>query len=110
MSIELTPVAAAEVLKVMEAQDLDADNTYLRVLIKSGGCSGMNYALAFDEKFDKLVDAIYPQNGVNVVTQKKFAPFLDGSEVNFLDGPMGRGFLVDNPTFPASAGCAGCHH
>ncbi len=110
MSIELTSVAATEVLKVMEAQKLDADNTYLRVQIKSGGCSGMNYALAFDTNFDKSIDTIFPQNGVNVITMKKFAPFLDGSTVNFLDGPMGRGFLVENPTFPASAGCAGCHH
>ena len=110
MSIELTSVAAAEVLNVMENQELDADKTYLRVVIRSGGCSGMNYGLAFDEKYDKTVDAIYPQNGVNVVTAKKFAQFLDGSSINFLDNAMGRGFLVENPTFPANAGCADCHH
>ncbi len=110
MSIELTAVAATEVLNVMENQDLDADKTYLRVIIRSGGCSGMNYGLAFDENYDKTVDAIYPQNGVNVITAKKFAPFLDGSSINFLDNAQGRGFLVENPTFPANAGCAGCHH
>ena len=110
MSIELTSVAAAEVLNVMENQELDADKTYLRVVIRSGGCSGMNYGLAFDENYDKTVDAIYPQNGVNVITAKKFAQFLDGSSINFLDNAMGRGFLVENPVFPANAGCAGCHH
>ena len=109
MAIELTPVAAQEVLSVMSAQELEPDQTYLRVRINGGGCSGMQYSLAFDQKFDRTIDAMYPQNGVNVVTMKKFAPFLDGTQVDFIDGPMGRGFKVDNPTFPQSAGCAGCH-
>ena len=49
-------------------------------------------------------------DGVYVVADKKFALFLDGTKIDFLDTPTAKGFNIDNPNFPAGAGCAGCGH
>ena len=49
-------------------------------------------------------------NGVAVVTKKKMALHLDGTTIDFLDGPGGRGFTIDNPNVPRGGGCPGCGH
>jgi iron-sulfur cluster assembly protein len=107
MAVILTEAAAGEVQRIMESQDLEQD-TVLRMGIGGGGCSGLQYSLAFDNQFDPEVDARFEQNGVTVVTSKKFALHLDGTTIDFQDGPMGRGFAIENPNYPRSGGCPGC--
>ena len=53
-------------------------------------------------------DARYEQYGVPLVTTKKFALHLDGTTIDFKDGPMGRGFAIDNPNYAQGGGCPGC--
>ena len=109
MAIKLTARAADEVKKIMQAQNLDP-KTFIRMVIVGGGCSGMQYTLGFDTVFDSKIDARYETDGVYVVADKKFALFLDGTKIDFLDTPTAKGFNIDNPSFPAGAGCAGCGH
>jgi Fe-S cluster assembly iron-binding protein IscA len=47
---------------------------------------------------------------VAIVATKKMALHLDGTKIDFLDGPMGRGFSIDNPNVPRGGGCPGCGH
>lgn len=109
MAISLTKRAAEEVKKIMEAQNL-APETVLRTIIVGGGCSGMQYSLGFDTKFDPEIDVKYVSEGVPLVAEKKFALFLDSAKIDFLDAESAKGFLVENPAFPPSSGCAGCGH
>lgn len=105
--IKITEVAADKVREVMETQGIESDR-FLRIGIMGGGCSGLRYGLAFDNEFDPLTDTRFDENGVSVVTRKKFAEFLYGTEIDYKEGPMGSGFAIENPNFPAGAGCAGC--
>ncbi|MBQ9371776.1 MAG: iron-sulfur cluster assembly accessory protein [Thermoguttaceae bacterium] len=107
--ITLTKRAAQEVKSIMESQSLDPQ-TFVRAIIVGGGCSGMQYTLGFDTEYDSLVDARAETDGVFVVTEKKYALFLDGATIDFLDTETAKGFSIDNPKFPAGAGCAGCGH
>ncbi len=107
--ITLTKRAAQEVKSIMSSQNLDP-GTFVRTIIVGGGCSGMQYTLGFDTEFDPAVDARSETDGVAVVTEKKFALFLDGASIDFLDTESAKGFSIDNPKFPAGAGCAGCGH
>jgi iron-sulfur cluster assembly protein len=107
MTISVTLEAAGEVKRIKTSQNLGSD-TFLRISILGGGCSGMQYALNFDTLFDAAVDAKYDFDGVMLATQKKFAPHFDGTEIDFVDLPTGRGFVIENPNFPKSAGCAHC--
>jgi iron-sulfur cluster assembly protein len=107
MSITLTETAAGEIKRVMEAQQLEP-GVMIRMGIAGGGCSGLQYSLAFDNRYDAKTDARYEQHGVTVVTRKKFDPHLDGTVIDFQDNPMGRGFTIDNPNYARSGGCPGC--
>jgi len=107
MAIVLTEKAAGEVKRYMEQQNLDAD-TFLRMSAIGGGCAGLQYSLGFESDYDPKVDAKYEQHGVSIVTSKKMALHLDGTTIDFQDGPTGRGFAIDNPNVPRSGGCPGC--
>lgn len=107
MAITLTETAAEEVKRVMEAQNVE-EGTVLRMGIAGGGCSGLQYNLGFRDDFDPKVDARYEQHGVTLVTRKKMALHLDGTTIDFQDGPMGRGFAIENPNAPRGGACPGC--
>jgi iron-sulfur cluster assembly protein len=64
--------------------------------------------LGFATDYDAQADARYELHGVPVVTSKKMALHLDGAKIDFVDGPMGRGFAIDNPNAPRGGGCPGC--
>ena len=107
MSMVVSPLAIAEVKKIKESQNL-GDDTFLRIGILGGGCSGMQFALNFDRNFDEINDTSYEFDGIKLATLKKFDPHFDGTEIDFIDSPTGRGFAIENPNFPKNAGCAGC--
>jgi iron-sulfur cluster assembly protein len=90
----------------MEAEN--RKDALVRMSILGGGCSGLQYNLAWDDQFDAKVDARYEQDGVSLVTRKKFALHLDGATVDYLKG-AGGGFTVENPNWPRTGGCPGCH-
>ena len=109
MTISVTLAAVNEVKRIKESQHLGGD-TFLRISILGGGCSGMQYALHFDTVFDNALDTKYDFGGVMLATQKKFDPHFDGTAIDFADSPTGRGFVIENPNFPKFAGCAHCGH
>ena len=108
MSISITPAAINEIKRIKTTQNLE-DDTFLRISILGGGCSGMQYALNFDTVFDAAVDTKYDFD-VMLATQRKFDPHFDGTEIDFVDSLTGRGFVIENPNFPKFAGCAHCGH
>jgi iron-sulfur cluster assembly protein len=109
MAITLTEAAAGEVKRYMQDQKVE-EGTMLRLGVAGGGCSGLQYTLGFDTAFDPVVDAGYPQHGVKLAVSKKMALHLDGTTIDFQEGPMGRGFSIDNPNVPRGGGCPGCGH
>lgn len=106
MSINLTEVAANEVLKVMKEQDLKPEDNCLRVGVIGGGCSGFQYTLTFEgkEKVDDQ-DELMEVNGVNVVVDMKSDLYLNGTTLDFYQDINRRGFVFSNPN---STGCCGC--
>jgi len=107
MAITLTEPAAAEVKRYIAEQNVEKD-AVLRMSVTGGGCAGLQYSLGFQADYDSKLDTRYEQHGVSLVTRKKMALHLDGTTIDFKDGPMGRGFAIDNPNRPAGGGCPGC--
>ncbi len=107
MAITLTESAAGEIKRYMDAQKVDS-GAMLRMGVTGGGCAGLQYTLGFQTDFDPKTDARYEHFGVSVVTRKKMALHLDGTTIDFKDGPTGRGFAIDNPNQPSGGGCPGC--
>jgi iron-sulfur cluster assembly protein len=107
MAITLTEAAANEIKTLFESQEIE-EGTFLRMAIAGGGCSGLQYGLGLDTEFDPDVDTEFINHGVRLVTGKQYALHLDGTTIDFKDGPFGRGFAIDNPNYPVTGGCAGC--
>src|ERR1700730_4281020 len=104
MSVQLTERAAEEVKKIMADQKM-GPNLMLRVGVAGGGCSGFQYALGFDDKFDEKIDAKREDHGVTVVVDKKRDLYLDGTSVALCDDISRRAFTFDNPNAVKSCGC-----
>ena len=100
--ITLTEKAASKIKELLGEQD-DGDEQALRVAVRGGGCSGFQYALAFDAP--KEDDHVFEHNGVAVVVDKSSMQFVFGSEVDCVDGLQGAGFSVNNPNVVAACGC-----
>lgn len=103
MPVTLSEKAANEVKRIMSEQSLP-EATVLRVGVQGGGCSGFAYSLNFDtETTDK--DRVTEFHGVRLAIEKKFDPYLDGTEVDFYDGLEKRGFVFNNPNVVKTCGC-----
>jgi iron-sulfur cluster assembly protein len=101
-AITLTDGAAAKIKELLAGQE-DASEQVLRVAVRGGGCSGFEYALAFDKARED--DHVFEHNGVAVVVDKVSMQFVFGSEVDYVDGLQGAGFAVNNPNVVAACGC-----
>jgi iron-sulfur cluster assembly protein len=101
-AISLTAKAAEKIGELLEGQD-DAEGQALRVAVRGGGCSGFQYALAFDRPAED--DHVFEVGGVAVVVDKVSMQFVFGSEVDYVEGLQGAGFQVNNPNVVAACGC-----
>ncbi|MFN8076254.1 MAG: iron-sulfur cluster assembly accessory protein [Kineosporiaceae bacterium] len=100
--VELTEVAATKVKNLLSQED--RDDLRLRIAVEPGGCSGLIYNLFFDERsFDG--DLVRDFGGVEVVVDKKSAPYLDGAVIDFADTIEKSGFTIDNPNAANTCAC-----
>jgi iron-sulfur cluster assembly protein len=96
--------SAADKIRELMASEPEGEVAVLRIAVQGGGCSGFQYALGFDrgpQDGDNEVEA----NGVRVVIDPFSAPYLAGSEIDFVDALMGAGFAINNPNVQAACGC-----
>jgi iron-sulfur cluster assembly protein len=96
--------SAAEKIRELMASEPEGEVSVLRIAVQGGGCSGFQYALGFDrgpQDGDNEVEV----NGVRIVIDPYSAPYLTGSEIDFVDALMGAGFAINNPNVQAACGC-----
>lgn len=84
-------------------KELGAEDKALRLLVESGGCSGFQYGMSFDEP--KADDQREESEGVAMVLDPTSAAYLNGSQVDFDDGLQGKGFEIKNPNAQSTCGC-----
>jgi iron-sulfur cluster assembly protein len=101
--ITITENAAQKIRSLMD-EDPEGDVSVLRVAIEGGGCSGFQYALGFD-RGPQDGDNEIQMHGVTVVVDPFSAPYLTGSEIDYVDALMGAGFAINNPNVQAACGC-----
>ncbi|MBW8782273.1 MAG: iron-sulfur cluster assembly accessory protein [Verrucomicrobia bacterium] len=99
--ITLSPRAANQV-RTMQAE-LPANGRPLRVLIETGGCSGFQYGMSFDDP--KPDDQSFESEGITIVIDPASLAYLNGSHIDFDDGLHGKGFEIKNPNAQSTCGC-----
>jgi iron-sulfur cluster assembly protein len=100
-AITLSDKAVTKIGELLTGQE--GTEQALRVAVRGGGCSGFQYALAFDQA--KADDNVFTVDGVSVVVDKVSMQFVFGSEVDYVEGLQGAGFQVNNPNVVAACGC-----
>src|SRR5688572_1066068 len=101
--IGITERARKEVKRIITEQNLPGQ-TALRVGIKGGGCSGFSYTLGFDDQVGET-DQVFDFDGLRVVCDPKSFLYLSGTELDFEESLMGRGFKFGNPNASKTCGC-----
>ncbi len=101
--ITLTDNGAEKVREFLAGQAAVAETAGLRVGVRGGGCSGFQYALAFDEQRDG--DRVFEDKGIRLLVDDQSLPYVQGSTIDFVDGLQGAGFKVENPNVIAACGC-----
>jgi iron-sulfur cluster assembly accessory protein len=104
VALVVTPVAATEVLRFMEAEGVPVDKGGLRVSVQPGGCSGFKYGLLIEDQAaddDLVVDA----RGFRMFVDPFSAQYLSGVTIDYVSSMQGSGFTFKNPNATGGCGC-----
>ena len=103
MAITLTKKAEDKVKEIL----LDQPEPFagLRIQVVGGGCSGFQYRMGFDKNFNDQNDEVFEFEGLKVFIDKSSLLYMDGAEVDYVEGLHGAGFKFNNPNSTGSCGC-----
>ena len=102
--IKVSETASKKVIELMNEDGFDAAKHFVRVGVKSGGCSGLSYDLKFEkEQFEN--DKVFEDNGVRIIVDKKSFLYLIGTTLEYSGGLNGAGFVFNNPNANRTCGC-----
>ncbi|EAR02675.1 HesB/IscA family protein [Maribacter sp. HTCC2170] len=102
--IQVSETAKQRVISLMTEEGFDASKDYVRVGVKSGGCSGLSYELDFDNKINET-DKVFEDNAVRILVDKKSFLYLVGTVLEYSGGLNGKGFVFNNPNAQRTCGC-----
>ena len=102
--IRVSETAKQRVLSLMAEEGYDTTRDYVRVGVKSGGCSGLSYELKFDNTIGDS-DKLFEDNAVRIVVDKKSFLYLVGTVLEYSGGLNGKGFVFNNPNAQRTCGC-----
>jgi iron-sulfur cluster assembly protein len=104
--VTLTESAASKIkeLAAQEPEGEEGEANVLRIAVTGGGCSGFQYELGFDRGRQDGDNEI-EMHGVRVVIDPSSAPYLVGSQIDFVHALMGAGFAINNPNVVSACGC-----
>ena len=101
-AISLTSTAAGKLDQILQEKNLPGYG--LRVFVAGGGCSGLQYGMAFEGEARDM-DTIFDQHGLKVYVDPVSLEYLNGATIDYVDGLMGAGFRIENPNAVAACGC-----
>ena len=102
--IKVSEIAKSKVIELMKGDGFNPNVDYVRVGVKSGGCSGLSYDLKFDNAHEED-DKIFEDNGIKIIVDKKSFLYLIGTTLEYSGGLNGTGFVFNNPNANRTCGC-----
>jgi iron-sulfur cluster insertion protein len=101
--IQLSDRARDKVREIQKAENLEGQG--LRVRVIGGGCSGFTYDLFFDDEINQELDEIFDAHGIPVYIDMMSLTYLEGTEIDYVEGLYGAGFKFNNPAAKSTCGC-----
>ena len=105
--VTISAPAETQLKDLIEKQD--EPDLALRVFVSAGGCSGFQYGMALDNSVQEG-DEIFEHGDLKVVVDEFSVQYLEGSEIDYVEGLMGAGFTVHNPNAVSTCGCGHSFH
>ncbi len=102
--IQVTEKAKLKAIELMKEDGFDTSKDFIRVGVKSGGCSGLSYELNFVNE-EKENDQIFEHNDIKIIVDKKSFLYLVGTTLDYSGGLNGTGFVFINPNANRTCGC-----
>lgn len=102
--IKVSETAKKRIALLMEDDGFDTATDYVRVGVKSGGCSGLSYDLKFDKALGEN-DKVFEDNNIKIAVDKKSFLYLAGTILEYSGGLNGKGFVFNNPNANRTCGC-----
>jgi iron-sulfur cluster assembly protein len=102
--IKVSEIAKKKVIELMTDDGFNSTTDYVRVGVKSGGCSGLSYDLKFDKE-QQEGDKVFEDNDVKIIVDKKSFLYLIGTTLDYSGGLNGVGFVFNNPNANRTCGC-----
>lgn len=102
--IKVSDTAQKKVRELMSDDGFDSTTDFVRVGVKSGGCSGLSYDLQFDKEQNEA-DKVFEDNGIRIIVDKKSFLYLVGTTLEYSGGLNGSGFVFNNPNAARTCGC-----
>lgn len=102
--IKVSETAKKKVIELMQEDGYNPSTDYIRVGVKSGGCSGLSYDLKFDKESHEE-DKVFVDNDVKIIVDKKSFLYLIGTTLEYSGGLNGTGFVFNNPNASRTCGC-----
>ena len=102
--INISEEAKQKVINMMLEDGFNYKTDFVRVGVKSGGCSGLSYELKFDKEQNEK-DTIFEDNDIKIIVEKKSFLYLAGTTLEYSGGLNGKGFVFNNPNAQRTCGC-----
>ena len=102
--INVSETAKNKVIALMQEDGMQLENSYIRVGVASGGCSGLSYKMDFTSDRNEE-DKLFEDNGVRILVDKKSLLYLLGTTLEYSGGLNGKGFSFNNPNASRTCGC-----
>lgn len=101
--ITVSEEAKQHAIELIKAENRPA-NSFIRVGVEGGGCSGLSYKLEFDN-IAQEGDQVFEDKGIKIVCDRKSFLYLVGTELQYSGGLNGKGFVFNNPNAARTCGC-----
>jgi iron-sulfur cluster assembly protein len=102
--ITVSETAKNKVVSLLTEEGKNPAESYIRVGVESGGCSGLSYKLEFSNEL-RTDDQVFEDKGVKIAVDKKSFLYLIGTELDYSGGINGKGFEFNNPNAKRTCGC-----
>lgn len=101
--IYISEIASQRVKEIMSDGQLP-ENSFVRISVKGGGCSGLSYDIDFDH-IAKDDDQFFEDKGVKLCTDLMSFLYVCDSTLEFSEGLNGKGFHFTNPNAARTCAC-----
>ncbi|EJF88870.1 HesB/IscA family protein [Bartonella tamiae] len=102
MSIEVSKSAIARIARILKNE---SNKNALRISVEGGGCSGFSYRYDLVCENPHEDDLVIMKDGAIIYIDSLSLPFMEGSQIDFVDDLMGQSFQINNPNAVSSCGC-----